>query len=136
MLVDDILATLPQLRTEAEGRMVDACTITRASGDPTFDENTGTYTPASTSSIYTGPCEVKITDSLTVQVEEAGGGVAPVARLTVKVPASVENVRIGDLVTITSSLLDPELVGRVFTVNALHYKTFATSRRFQVEEAA
>lgn len=130
-LVDDILATLPQLRVEAERRMVDACTITRGGGDDTFEA--GTYTPAAGSTIYTGPCEVQIGDGLNAREAEAGGTEITVSRVTVKVPVAVEGVREGDLVTITSSLLDPDLVDQEFKVVAGHAKTFATARRLQVE---
>lgn len=136
-LVDDILATLPQLRTEAEGRMVDACTITRAgAGDTTFDPNTGLYTNAADSSIYTGKCEVQVSDGLSAQTTAAGGQVVTDLRVTVKVPMSVENIAVDDVVTITASLLDPDLVGKKYRVIGTFAKSFATARRLQVEEVS
>lgn len=132
-LVDDILSTLPVLRTEAEKRMVDACTITRSGGEDTFDPNTGDYTAPAGSSVYAGKCEVQVTDGLNAREAEVGGTEITATRVTVKVPISVEGVREGDVVTVTASLLDPDLVGQQFQVLAGFAKTFATCRRLQVE---
>lgn len=132
-LVDDILGTLPFLRTEAEKRMVDACTITRGGGEDSFDPLTGEYTTPAGSTVYTGACEVQISDGLNARESEAGGTEITVSRVTVKVPISVEGVREGDMVTITASLLDADLVGQQFQVVAGFAKTFATCRRLQVE---
>lgn len=132
-LVDDILTTLPFLRSEAEKRMVDACTITRGGGDDTFDSSTGTYTTPAGSEVYSGDCEVQVSDGLNAREAEAGGAEITVSRVTVKIPISVEGVTEGDLVTITASLLDPDLVGQKFRVIAGFAKTFATCRRLQVE---
>lgn len=134
-LVDDITATLPLLRAEAEARMVDACTITRGGGAPVFDPDTGTYTDPAASTIYTGACEVQISDGLTARQTEAGGAELTVTRVTVKVPMSAEGVQVGDVVTITASVHDPDLVGQEFTVVAGFAKTFGTARRLQVERS-
>lgn len=134
MLVDDIVAALPGLRAEAEGRMVDACTITRGGGEETLDPDTGVYTTPAGSTVYTGKCEIQVTDSLNAQDADAGGEIATVLRLTLKVPVSVTGVRKDDVATVTASLLDPDLVGRAFRITSGHSKTFATARRLQVEE--
>ena len=124
-------------RLAAEGRMVDACTITRAgTGDTTFDPNTGTYTDAADSTIYTGRCEVQVSDGLNAQTTEAGGQVVTDLRVTVKVPMSVEGVAVDDVVTITASELDPDLVGKTYRVLGTFAKSFATARRLQVEEVS
>lgn len=135
-LADDILLALPLLQSEAEGRMVDSCTITRGAGAPGFNATTGEYTDAEGTTIYTGPCEVQLSDGLNAATNDTGGQVVTVTRLTVKVPMSVEGVRIDDLVTITASLLDADLVGREYRVISRFAKTFATSRRFEVEETS
>ncbi len=130
----DIAETLPLLRAEAEGRMVDACTITAAGeGDTTFDPDTGTYTDAADTTVYTGKCEVQISDGLTAEQSEAGGTQIGVVRVTVKIPVSATAVHRGHVVTITAATNDPTLVGQRFTVIGGHGKTYATSRRLQVE---
>ena len=113
--------------------MVDECTITRGGGDPTFDPNTGTYTNTVGTTIYVGPCEVQISDGLNAQTSEAGGQVVTDRRVTVKVPMSVEGVRVDDVVTITASELDPDLVGQSFRVMTGFAKSFSTARRLQVQ---
>lgn len=113
--------------------MVDACTITRSGGDPVFDPNTGTYTTPAGSTIYTGACEVQISDGLNAQTFEAGGQVITERRVTLKVPMSVEDVRVDDIATITASMLDPDLVGQTFRVMGTFAKSFSTARRLQVE---
>lgn len=132
-LVHDIIEALPQFRAEAEARMVDACTITRGGGAPVFDPNTGMYTTPAGTTVYTGPCEVQISDGLTARQADAGGTDVTLSRLTVKVPISVEGIQIDDTVTITASLLDPDLVDQDYRVEAGFAKTFATARRLQVE---
>jgi hypothetical protein len=52
----------------------------------------------------------------------------------VHVPISVVGVVEGDVVTITASANDSELVGRVFRVQGPNHKSFATSRRLQCIE--
>lgn len=116
--------------------MIDACSITRGGGASTFDPDTGEYTTPAGSTIYVGKCEVQVTDSLNAQDADAGGEVATVLRLTLKVPVSVTGVRIDDVATVTDSVLDPDLVGRTFRVVSPHSKSFATARRLQVEEVS
>ncbi len=116
--------------------MVDACTVTRPGAAGTFDPDTGTYTNPTGTAVYSGPCEVQVSDGLTTQNPEAGGQELTITRLTVKVPVSVVGVRVDDVVTVTASLLDPDLVGRVFKVTAGHAKSFLTARRLQVVEVS
>ncbi len=123
-----------QGRSAAEARMTDACSIAHPGAAATFDPVTGTYTDPTATVFYTGPCEVQVSDGLTAQEGEAGGAELTVLRLMVKVPVEVTGVVVDDVVTITASLLDPDLVGRVFQVVAGHAKSFLTARRLQVEE--
>lgn len=132
-LADDITAALPLLRTEAEGRMVDSCTITRPTDEETFDDTTGTYDDTDTSTIYTGKCEVQLSDGLNARGTNTGGSDVTITRLTVKIPVSATGVKVGDLVTITVGTHDPTLVDSKFAVVAGHAKTFATARRLEVE---
>lgn len=113
--------------------MLETCTITRGGGAPTFDGTTGTYTTPAGTTIYSGPCEVQVSDGLTAQSEDAGGADVTLTRVTVKVPITATGIQIDDVVTITASALDPDLVGQRFTVVAGHAKSFATARRLQVE---
>lgn len=113
--------------------MVDACTITRSGGVPTLNPTTGLYTTPAATTVYTGACEVQISDGLNAQTAEAGGQVVTERRVTIKVPISAEGIETGDLVTITASALDPDLVNQEFRVLAGFAKSHATARRLQVE---
>lgn len=133
-LADDLAWALPELRTEAEGRMVDACRITRAGvGDTVFDPETGTYTDGTDATVYSGKCEIQVTDGLNARQSETGGTEIIATRVTVKVPVSTTGIRINDVVTITTATNDADLLGQRFTVVGLHAKTFGTARRLQVE---
>lgn len=126
--------TLAEGRELAEELMVDSCTITRAGDDDTtFDAADGEYVDAADSTVYTGPCQVQVSDGLTARTGEAGGTDLTISRVIVKLPVSAAGVRVDDVVRIDSALNDPELVGAEFTVISEHAKTFATSRRLQVE---
>lgn len=123
-------------RTAAERLMVDTCAITRSGGADTFDPDTGEYTTPAGTTIYAGACQVQLTDSLNASTPDVGGEAATISRLVVKVPMSVEDVQVDDVVTITASLLDPDLVGRRYRVASRFAKTFATARRLEVEETS
>jgi hypothetical protein len=135
-LVNDITAALPGLRAEAEGRMVDACTVYRGPYTPIiFDPDTGSWIEPSATLIYDGRCEVQVDGRLVGREIDAGETEITTMRLTVKLPVDTSaDVQIDDQVSVTASAHDPGLVGKLFRVTALHNKTFATARRLQVEE--
>jgi hypothetical protein len=66
--------------------------------------------------------------------QEVGGAHLAVLSPELHVPIEVVGVVEGDVVTITASENDPELVGRVFRVMGPTHKSFATARRFQCTE--
>lgn len=118
-------------RRAAEALMVDACTIQRVTGTSTND-TTGVVTPTY-SMIYAGKCRVQ---QIVPVSKPADIGQAQVwlQRLELQVPISVTGIASDDLVTITASLLDADLVGRTFRVRELGHKTHLTARRVQLEE--
>lgn len=132
-LAADIALHLPALRAEAEARMVDACTITRPTDEETFNDTTGTYDTSGVETIYSGRCEVQLSDGLNARGTEAGGSDVSITRLTVKIPVSAVGVQVDDLVTITAATWDVDLAGQKFGVIAGHSKTHATARRLEVE---
>jgi hypothetical protein len=111
--------------------MVDACTIQRLTATAT-DPATGGITPTY-ATVYTGRCRVqqRVPVSKPADVGEAA---IWLQRLELQVPMTVVGVASDDLVTITASVLDPDLAGRVFHVRELGHKTHMTSRRVQIEE--
>ena len=118
-------------RREAEALMVDACTVTRPGG-PVTDPDTGNVTPSMTP-VYAGPCKVQQTISQASN-PEAGGHAFTVQDSRVDFPVSAGPLLVDDVVTVTSSVLDPQLVGRVFRVIELFHKSFATAQRTRVSE--
>lgn len=136
MLADAIAAELPFLRAEAEGRMVDSCTVTRPSATQgPWDDATGTYGPGEPETVYTGRCEVQLVEVLP-QVAVSGEVDVFTQRVVVKLPvASSAGVRINDVVTVASGTNDASLAGRTYVVRGGHAKTYATARRLQCEEA-
>jgi hypothetical protein len=111
--------------------MVDACTITRV-GTRVTDTTTGEVTEP-TSTLYTGQCRVQQKQADATE-ETVGEDRLLLLRLEVQLPMSVTGLEVGDLITITSSVHDPDLPGRVFRVRDLAHKTHATSRRVQCVE--
>jgi hypothetical protein len=133
MIGHDVARVLPELRAQAESLMVDACIVTAGGGAPTWDDANGQWDAPASSTVYEGKCRVQTT--LTAEGKpDAGEREWTVQSLAVAVPMSVVGVGIGDIVTVTASEFDPDLVGRVFTVAALAHKTHMTARRLRCEE--
>jgi hypothetical protein len=130
-LVDDVLRALPEFRAAAEALMVDACTVTRP-GESITDPETGEVTPSLTD-VYSGPCKVQQTISQASN-PTAGSHAFTVQDSRVDFPVSAGPLAVDDVVTITSSALDPQLVGTVFRVVELFHKSMATAQRTRVEQ--
>jgi len=111
--------------------MLDACTVSRP-GDPATDPETGNVTPGSTL-VYTGPCKVQQTISQASN-PSAGGHQFTVQDSRIDFPVDAGPLAVGDVVKITASVLDPQLVGREMRVVELFHKSFATAQRTRVEE--
>jgi hypothetical protein len=128
----EVAYALPTFRTAAESLMVDTVTITRADGPSTFDDALGTVTEA-TVEVYDG--KARITQDRAVNENDAGAGrTVETIRRELQIPIAAPRVEVDDIVTVTSSAHDPDLVGRVLRVAALHNKTHATARRVAIEE--
>lgn len=120
-------------RAAAESLMVDTCSIGRTTGEAT-DTDTGVVTPT-TSTVYTGRCRVQQSQLGAASTpDDPGQAAVRLVAFAVQLPMSVVGLRVGDVVTVTASVHDPDLVGRTFTVLGLAHKTHATSRRIQVQE--
>lgn len=112
--------------------MVDACTITRATGSTT-DVDSGVVTETVTT-VYAGKCRVQEPPAI---ARPANVGEALVFQLPFQLQlpmVGTEGVQVGDRVTVTASLLDADLPDRVFWVKALFHKSHATARRLGLEE--
>jgi hypothetical protein len=119
----------------AAGRlMVDTCTITRVTGQ-SVNPNTGAVTDTTTT-IYTGKCRVQ-TSGQGAQSSPVTPGEAFIRLLSVEIqlPITVTGLQVADKITVTASVMDADLVGRVFHIRDLAHKSHATARRVQVQEA-
>jgi hypothetical protein len=121
-------------RSQAEARMLDACTIGDGSAERVWDQTTERYVPAAGSAAYTGKCRVK-SPQVVALTSDAGATEGVVTRLEVHIPADVEGVAVGDIVTVTSAAFNPGLVGRTFRVTSLFHDSQATAQRLECSEA-
>lgn len=120
-------------RAAAEALMVDTCTIVRDPGPGTFNPDTGGYTDAADTAVYTGPCRVQLR-ALDAQTADFGGEAVALTRVQVLLPMTATGIAVEDLVTITQSAYDADLTGRTFRVEAVAAKTHATTRRLDCEQ--
>lgn len=126
-------SVLARGRTAAEAGMVDACTIRRPSGTGTTDPVTGVPSQSYTT-LYTGKCRVQQQVAI-ARPHDVGEDKVWLVRFDLQLPmATSAGLEVGDRVTITTSVNDPDLTGRVFAVNELAHKTEATSRRIGIIE--
>lgn len=131
VILDDIAASLPELRAHAESLMVDRCTIMRRTGS-TYDEETMREVPTWVP-VYAGRCKVQV-QALVAQYE------TDVHEWTVQRPelhlpvVSSAGVRVGDRAVIDACAADPALIDRTLIVKAIHSKTWSTARRLPCEE--
>ena len=117
--------------------MLDACTVHRP-GAPVTDPETGAVTPSLTliygpESPEEGKCKIQQTVAQSAN-PTAGGHSFTVQDSRVDFPVSAGPFAVDDVVTMTASVLDPQLVGRAFRVVELFHKSYATAQRTRVEE--
>ena len=111
--------------------MVDACDVMRP-GESVTDPETGDVTPSSTF-VYSGPCKVQQTISQASN-PSAGNHAFTIQDSRVDFPVSAGPLMVDDVVTVTASVLDPQLVGSEFRVTELFHKSMATAQRTRVEQ--
>ncbi len=126
-----VASALARGRQAAERLLVDTCTIRRRTGEAT-DPETGVITPTY-SPVYSGKCRMQQPTGM-AREQDAGEAALLMLRFELQLPMSVAGVQADDEVTMTASQLDPDLVGRKFTVRGLAHKTHAVMRRLQAEE--
>ena len=126
---EDVLA---RGRRAAEALMTDLVLVSRASGLPVTDPETGVVSTPSVE-VYEGIGRVqgRATEAKTVD----GVQVYILSDLTVQLPVSVEPV-VDDEVRVVESLTEPHLVGRTFRVKSAPRKSHATMTRCEAEEVA
>lgn len=117
-------------RAAAEAGMIDTCQISRPGAEVT-DPFSGEVTTGTTE-IYTGKCRVQQTTAQ-AQQQDAGEAFVLLQNVEIQLPVAVTGLEVGDQVVLTISR-DEDLVGRIFRIRDLAYKTDATARRMRVQE--
>jgi hypothetical protein len=125
-----VQAAIARARILAETLMVDACTITRETGETTGPG--GVITPT-TATQYTGKCRVQF-KPMKGSGTDVGEAYLLLVRREVQLPMSATGLQEGDRITITASALDPDLVGKVYVIREVEAKTHLTARRVTVLE--
>lgn len=125
-------SVLARGRAAAERGMVDACVITRLSGEYT-DEATGVITPTY-ATVYTGKCRLQQTEAQASATDSGEARRLMVPRQLQLPVATSTGVLADDLVEITACVNDSDLVGKVFRVREEMAKTESTSRRLGIQE--
>ncbi|MGW5556856.1 DUF6093 family protein [Micromonospora sp. NPDC003944] len=123
-------AVLARGRAAAERLMVDECVIRRVTGEASDDDGNVVN---SYESLYSGKCRIQQHVGQAAQAD-VGEDFQLMLRLEVQLPMSVAGLEVGDEVTVTASVHDPDLPGRVFLVRDLAHKSHATARRVGVTE--
>lgn len=131
-LITDIQAYLPRFREQAESLMTDTCTISGGT-EQDFNETTLEYETVETV-VYDGPCRLKFA-ATAVQDVEAAGQTLIVQSATLSLPVATSTaVKQNHIATMTNSVNDPGLIGVQFRIEGPHHQSFATARRFPVQE--
>ncbi len=124
-------------RAAAEELMVDACTVTRASAETTFNTTTLQYTAVAATSVYTGKCRVRPSGGQASDRQaQAGERQVSLWPFVVSVPISVTGLAVDDLVTVTASALDADLGGLQLRIREVIQGTHITARRLGCEVIA
>jgi uncharacterized protein DUF6093 len=120
-------------RKAAELGMIDACTIDRITGTET-DPTTGARTETA-ATVYSGPCRLQEIFGFSRDTQPSPDQSQLARYRVLQLPVTTsEDVRVGDRVTVTGCVHDPDMVGARFIVRDQSGKTEATSRRVGVEE--
>jgi hypothetical protein len=128
---------LTRARANVEARMLtDTCQIhERTLDDDTFDEEQGTYALAVGDLVYDGPCAL-IPSAQERVVTSTDGAVydGPKRAYDLYLPADTVGPKPDHIVTMTSSLRDPAIPGREFSVVDDIINSFDVVRRLRLAE--
>jgi hypothetical protein len=119
-------------RRRAEAEMRDTCTVRRATGATTTDPTTGKVTDVM-QTVYSGKCKFKVGIYATRNVS-AGEALWVESKPQLHLPMSATGVRVGDVATIDTSELDPDLPGTVVRIDGPSHGSHLTARRFSCTE--
>jgi len=125
-------STLARGRLAASRLFVDACTIQRVATSGT-DPETGAVT-RTYSGVYTGPCKIANSGAAFARPRDVGQAELFFTRMALHVPVTAPVAQPDDLLTVTASVHDPDMVGRQWHIRGTPDKTWATAHRYSIEE--
>jgi hypothetical protein len=112
--------------------MSESVTVTTTTPGTVMDESTGKYPDAITSH-YSGAGRIKY-PTLTVSEKTPVGQTLAAQDVTLHLPVGLASqVRVDDVVKVTGSTVDPDLIGRVFRIKGLAQAGQVSAHRFPVE---
>lgn len=135
-LGNDIAATLPELRRQAESRMRSRCKVERpTAGEPYVGDDGEIHTPQET--VYEGPCRLRTVSTVTSDIEASDQLLVGQAAILSFPVATSGGIRVNDVATFLPAAdpaddLDPALVGKTARIAGLHFDSSATARRLPV----
>jgi hypothetical protein len=107
--------------------MTDVCVISTPEALGPLDESTGLHVVASGSQIYNGPCIIRPIDNNAGIVDMTISKVFK--NYSIKIPFDAPEISIGQVASISSSEFDALLVGRIFVIKGISFKTLNIVRR-------
>ncbi|TFD61128.1 hypothetical protein E3T43_01265 [Cryobacterium sp. Hh7] len=116
-------------RAQANARMSESVTVTTTTPGTTMDETTGTY-PDVIVSHYAGIARIKY-PTLTVSEKTPVGQTLAAQDVTLHLPVGLASqVSVDDVVTVTGSTVDSDLIGCVFRIKGLAQAGQVSAHRF------
>ena len=139
-MVSAVTALLDRARRKAEQLMTDTVRIVSMTGEIRVDAETGVSVPVSVL-VYEGPAKLQTYGGIAQQSSASAtgdtsnlGGVVPVWSLRLDLPIDVVDACSGDIAMVVASR-DAALIGaRLRLINLQSEKTYATARRWNVQE--
>lgn len=132
----DLTDDLADLRAEREALMTDSCTITRAgTADPDAqpDPDTGLYPVPADATVYAGKCSIRVPGTVSAsRSHESAGDEAVMLTAILSVPALAPLIKIGDVISFTSSAYNPRLVGQKWSVAGMIPGSRQTAQKVSV----
>lgn len=113
----------------------DRCRVERDpqhTADDSMDWNTGDLTPDTPTLIYLGPCSINEAREPTTSVEQ-GGMESYRQRYRVRLPADIQDIHVGDLLTVVASAGDPGMAETVWRVERAANSSKKVSTRLRIE---
>ena len=119
-------------RRAANARMSESVTVTTTAPGTTMDESTGTY-PDTITSHYAGIARIKY-PTLTVSEKTPAGQTLAAQEVTLHLPVGLASqVGVDDVVTVTGSTVDLDLIGRTFRIKGLAQAGQVSAHRWPLE---